>query len=77
VEQRNAWVFFIGGPVVYAVSWGVWGLGMLVAGRDALRYTNLFSRWLVRRVVEWLIGPQGKRDLVAASQETPPPEPGQ
>ena len=77
VEQRNAWVFFIGGPAVYALSWAIWGLGLLIAGRDALRYANLLARWMVRRVVEGLIGPDGKQDLIDASEEAAPHERGQ
>lgn len=75
VEQRNAWIFFIGGPTVYAVSWVVWGLGMLVAGRDSLKYANLFTRWTVRKVVEWFLGPDGKQDLIEEYNETSPDEP--
>lgn len=45
----------IGGPVVYAVSWGIYGLGILIAGREAFYYVNVFNRWLVRSVVERMI----------------------
>jgi len=67
--KQNAWVFFIGGPGVYAFSWVIWGVAMLVGGRDAMRYANLFTRWSVRRGVERLIGPDGKRDLIDASRK--------
>jgi hypothetical protein len=73
-QEKNAWVFFIGGPGVYAFSWVIWGVAMLVGGADALRYANLFIRWMVRRVVEWLIGPEGKQDLIQASPDGVPKE---
>jgi hypothetical protein len=73
-QKQNAWVFFIGGPGVYAFSWVLWGVAMAVGGRDALRYANLFIRWMVRRTVEWLIGPDQTRDLINANEEVTPHE---
>jgi len=73
-QEKNAWVFFIGGPGVYAFSWVIWGVAMVVGGADALRYANLFIRWMVRRVVEWLIGPEGKQDLIQANPDGVPKE---
>ncbi len=73
-QEKNAWVFFIGGPGVYAFSWVIWGVAMVVGGTDALRYANLFIRWMVRRVVEWLIGPEGKQDLIQANPDGVPKE---
>ena len=74
VEQRNAWIFFLGGPVVYGLSWVLWGVAMLVAGRDALRYAHLFLRWLTRRVAEWFLGPRGRQALLEAHGPADPPE---
>ncbi len=71
VERGNAWVLFVGGPAIYGVSWVIWGLGLLVAGRDSLRYANLLSRYGTRRVVEWLIGSDMTRDLVDGAEGGP------
>ena len=56
VAYEDAILFFLGGPVVYGLSWVVWGLGILIAGRDAVRYGHIFVRWWLRRVAEGLLG---------------------
>ncbi len=48
-------LFVIGGPVAYGVSWGIWGIGMLISGKESLRYGRHFARWGVRRLVERLL----------------------
>lgn len=52
-------VAVIGGPAAYGLSWAVYGLGLLVAGREALYYAGVFNRWLVRVLVEWMVGDSG------------------
>jgi len=47
---------FLGGPVCYAISHLVWLLGMLLAGRDSIRYVDVFFRWGTRRAVERVLG---------------------
>jgi len=57
----------IGGPAAYGLSWAVYGVGLLVAGREALYYAGVFNRWLVRVLVEWMVG--DRRLLVPAPGE--------
>ena len=56
IAWREPLIAVIGGPSAYALSWSVYGLGLLIAGRDALHYAAVFNRWLTRVLVEWLIG---------------------
>ncbi len=51
-------VAIVGGPAAYGLSWAVFGVGLLVAGREALYYTGVFNRWLVRKLVVWMTGEQ-------------------
>jgi hypothetical protein len=46
----------IGGPAAYGLSWAVYGLGLLIAGREALYYMNVFNKWFARVAVEKMIG---------------------
>ena len=46
----------IGGPAAYGLSWAVYGLGLLIAGREALYYMNVFNKWFARVMVEKMIG---------------------
>jgi hypothetical protein len=57
VILREPLVAVIGAPATYGLSWLVWGIGIWIAGRNALSYVTVFNRWLIRIVVEWLIGP--------------------
>ncbi len=41
-----------GAPVLYALSWGVWGIGMMLLGPDTAKYAHAFSRWAIRRLAE-------------------------
>jgi len=58
----------IGGPAAYGLSWAVYGLGLLVAGREALHYAGVFNRFLVRVLVEWMVGDQA---LLADAPQAP------
>ncbi len=49
---RDPLVFLVGGPATYAVSWGVWGIGMLIAGPDNVKYAKAILGWLVRNWIE-------------------------
>jgi len=71
-DKQNAWLFIIGGPGMYVFSWAIWGVAMLVGGRDGLRYVSHFTRWMVRRVVEWFLGAKGKRELIDANKNAAP-----
>ena len=53
----------IGGPLSYGFSHLVFLLGMVLAGRDSLRYVEIFSLWSLRKVVERLTG-QGSAGVV-------------
>ena len=48
-------VFVIGGPVAYGISWGIWGLGILISGKESMTYGNHFARWGVRKFTERLL----------------------
>ena len=64
----------IGGPLAYGLSWAVYGLGLLIAGRAALTYANAFHCWLARVLVERLIGhPPLEADLPPAEPPRAPP----
>jgi hypothetical protein len=53
---REPLIAVIGGPAAYGLSWAVYGLGLLIAGREALYYMNVFNKWFARVVVEKMIG---------------------
>ena len=48
-------LFVIGGPVAYGISWGIWGLGILISGKESMKYGNLFARWGARKLTERLL----------------------
>lgn len=48
-------LFVIGGPVAYAISWGIWGVGMLISGKESMKYGNQFARWGARKLTERLL----------------------
>ena len=48
-------LFVIGGPVAYGVSWGIWGLGMLISGKESMKYGKMFTRWGARKLTERLL----------------------
>ncbi len=52
VYVRDPLIFLIGGPATYAVSWGVWGIGMWIAGPDNIRYARALLGWLIRNWIE-------------------------
>lgn len=61
-------VAVIGGPAAYGLSWVVYGIGLLVAGREALYYAGVFNRWLLRLGVERLAGAAAVERLRAEAQ---------
>jgi hypothetical protein len=44
------------GPAAYVVSWGVFGLAMLLIGPDTVRYAHIMVRWMARMGVEKVLG---------------------
>jgi peptidoglycan-N-acetylglucosamine deacetylase len=46
----------MGGPLSYGFSHLVFLAGMLLAGRESLRYVKIFSLWSLRTLVERLVG---------------------
>ena len=61
------------GPASYLVSWGIFGLAMLLIGPDTMKYSNVFLRWAARRAVEKMLG--GKLDIHPAPDGNAPPKP--
>ena len=61
------------GPASYLISWGVFGLAMLLIGPDTVKYSNLFLRWATRRAVEKMLG--GPVDLETLIDQPRPAEP--
>jgi peptidoglycan/xylan/chitin deacetylase (PgdA/CDA1 family) len=55
----------IGGPLSYGFSHLVFLSGLYVAGRDSLRYVEIFSLWSLRMLVERLTGRNSEKDLGA------------
>jgi hypothetical protein len=46
----------MGGPLCYGFSHLVFLAGMFLAGRESLRYVEVFSLWSLRTLVERLVG---------------------
>jgi peptidoglycan-N-acetylglucosamine deacetylase len=57
----------IGGPLCYGFSHLVFLSGLYLAGRDSLRYVEIFSLWSLRRLVERLTGQDSAKKLGADS----------
>lgn len=55
-------LFVIGGPAAYAISWGIWGVGMLISGKESLHYGNQFARWGARKMTLRLLGEKEKKE---------------
>ena len=55
------------GPVFYGFSHLVFLAGMFLAGRESLRYVEIFSLWSLRMLVERLTGQDAAKDLGADS----------
>lgn len=70
---KEPWILALGGPMAYALSWIVWGVGVLVAGIASLAYLQDVNRWLLRRLVEGLFGGPGPA-REAVQSLGPPPE---
>lgn len=56
VYLKEPLLLAIGGPISYGLSWAVYGVGLLISGREAIYYMNVFNRWLLRVSVEAMIG---------------------
>jgi len=55
----------IGGPLSYGLSHLVFLFGLYLAGRDSLRYVEIFSLWSLRTLVERLTGRNSAKGLGA------------
>jgi len=55
----------IGGPLSYGLSHLVFLFGLYLAGRDSLRYVEMFSLWSLRTLVERLTGRNSTKGLGA------------
>ena len=49
-------IVMVGGPVAYALSNLVFMIGAYLAGKD---YAAAFAKWLIKRLFEKILGPQG------------------
>ncbi len=58
---KNPLIFVIGGPAIYAVSFLVWAVSMLLMGKDNIKYARAFTKYGVRILIE---------------RFAPPPSPG-
>ncbi len=53
----------IGGPLSYGFSHLVFLFGMVLAGRESLRYVEIFSLWSLHMLVAWLTGQDSASDV--------------
>ncbi|MDY0004517.1 MAG: hypothetical protein RBU30_24690 [Polyangia bacterium] len=65
---EQPWILAIGGPGIYALSWIVYGAGLLVAGIASAAYLKDVNRWLLRLVIEGLAG--GRERAMSLASET-------
>jgi hypothetical protein len=56
VWLREPLVIAIGGPLFYGGSWAIWGVGMLLAGKQGVEHGRAFLRWLARALTLRLLG---------------------
>lgn len=45
-------LFFLIGPISYAISWLIWLLGIYLVGPESIEQGSILLRWVVRKVVE-------------------------
>lgn len=45
----NVYWLLIGGPLIYGLSWIVWGIGMAFVGPESIREGNIVLRWLIKK----------------------------
>lgn len=61
VYLKDPLIFAIGGPATYALSWLVWGVSLLLMGKDNIRYMKALLRYGVRVFIEkYGAGDQGE-----------------
>ncbi|MCL4558031.1 MAG: hypothetical protein M1491_05285 [Deltaproteobacteria bacterium] len=49
---KNPLIFVIGAPVIYGFSYLVWGVSMILMGRDNIKYVRALTRYGVRIFIE-------------------------
>ena len=49
---KSPLIFVIGAPVIYGFSFLVWGVSMLLMGKDNIRYARALSKYGVRVFIE-------------------------
>ena len=72
IYAREPAIVAVGGPVSYAISWLIYGAGLLLAGMAAVHYMRDLNRFLMRRFAEWCLG--GRPAALAALAPYDPPE---
>lgn len=55
VYLHDPW-YLLGGPLCYGLSWGIWGLGMIIAGPANIYYVKVLMYWGLRRFTENILG---------------------
>lgn len=54
---KNPLIFVIGGPAIYAVSFLVWAVSMLLMGKDNIKYARALTKYGVRVLIERFASP--------------------
>jgi hypothetical protein len=49
--ERPLWAV-AGAPLLYGLSWAIWGIGLLLSGRDTAKYAHALGRWAIRKFAE-------------------------
>ena len=49
-------IALVGGPLIYGISWVIYGLAFLISGRDLLHYAHALNRWIARKMVTAMVG---------------------
>ncbi len=66
---KSPWIFVIGGPAIYAFSFLVWGISMLLMGKDNIKYAQALAKYGVRIFIE-KFAPQSYRENNPSSRSS-------
>lgn len=65
----RAGIVLVGGPLAYAISWVIYGAGLLLAGLAARRILASWHLWVLRRLVERLAGGSDRAQAMARAMD--------